>query len=220
MTYSIFQVNINSYDKPFPANTTGNAILFTDENKNVNGWNEKIISSDKNPFNTVFDIRWHPFKYTNDDYVIWTDGSIEVKKDPKKWIDLMKNTNSDFAIIKHPYRTNIYDEYVEWVKIRNYDKLKAFSWLSYMTENGWNPKQDGLYQSTIMIFKNCDKVKEFCNSLWEILHTFDKENVERLDQTVASYLIKTKFQDMKVLELPKEIMNCDEFSLHWNHPMK
>lgn len=220
MSYSIFQVNINSYDMPFPVNSTGNNILFTDEHKNVNGWTEKIIMPNKNPFNTVFDIRWHLLNYTDDEYAIWTDGSIEIKNDPRKWIDLMKNSNSDFAIIQHPYRTNIYDEYTEWVRIRNYDKLKAFSWLAYMTDNGWNPKQIGLYQSTIMIFRNCDKVKEFCNCVWNMLHIFDKDNVERLDQTVVSFLLKTKFKDMNLLELPKEIMNCNEFALHWKHPMK
>ena len=197
MNCSIYQVNINSYDEVFPNRSVNtNNILFTD-NVVADGWSKyEMKDLDKvHPFNDVFRVRWNPFDYSNSDYIIWVDGSIEVIADPSVLINEMEKSHADFAILKHPWRNNIFDEYREWCRIRNYNQEQAFKWLVYMYNHGWDAKQPGLYQSTIMIFRNSDKCKAFCKAVYEELFTFSKDKIERLDQTVASFIIKTKFMN-------------------------
>lgn len=221
MNYTIIQVNLKKYDSAFPCKSKSKNFLFSDVIKQADEW--QIIPTQTSDYiwNDVFKIRWNPFKFCETEFVVWVDGSIEVKTDLDELIQQMKDTSSDFAILKHPFRDNIFDEYKEWDKIRNYDRHTAFQWLSYMMSQGFDVRmKNSLYQSTIMIFKNNEMVRNFCSTVWSTLHHFNNEKVERLDQTVASFLIKTQFKNMKVLELPPTLMNSKFFGLHWKHPMQ
>jgi len=225
MSYSTLQVNLNGYDQPYSNKdkVAKENVLITDRKQNVSGWKQQIVSdtNKEHPFNDVFKVRWNPFNYLNDDYVVWVDGSVEVKADLLNIIKAMENNKCEFAIVNHPDRNNIFAEYCEWCRIRNYDKKKAFMWLSYMSEQGLDTKHSGLYQSNIMIFKNTPRIREFCSAVWNELHHFDKDNAERLDQTVATFLLKTKFKDVRVLGINgMHSRNCREFTSHWNHPMR
>ena len=224
MTYSIIQAITNSYDKIFDCgdNESSQNLLFTDSQTNVKNWKIIKINSNKEfPFDDIFTIRWNPFDYTNTDYVVWIDASIKINSSIKNYIEQMIETGADFATLKHPVRDNIYSEYFEWCRIRNYDRIKAFSWMAYMEENGWNPTNKGLYQVTICIFKNTDRVKEFGKAVIEELHNFNGEHLERLDQTVVTYLLKTKFKDLKVFELSERMYKSKRaLSEHWNHPAR
>lgn len=222
MSCSIYQVNINSYDQIFPNKSlTTNNLLFTDSFIDIGGWNRAWYGDyDKNyPFDAVFKIRWNPFDYANTDYIIWIDGSIEIISDVSPLIDIMKNGSFDFAILNHPYRDGVFDEYKEWCNSRNYDKLKAYQWLNHFRNNGYNIFHENFYQTGIMIFKNTEICKSFCKDVYKELYRFNNEHVERLDQTVASYILTTKYQNMKTYIMDSSILNSELFKLHWSHPM-
>lgn len=224
MTYTIIQVNTNGYDRVFECNDleATERLLFTDVAHNVKNWKQIKIDSNKDyPFDEVFKIRWNPFEFINTDYVVWIDGSIKINSSVKRYVEMMIKSGADFATLKHPCRDNISAEYCEWCRIRNYDKLKAFKWMAHMEENGWNPKNKGLYQVGVCIFKNTNRVKEFCKAVIEELHNFNGDHLERLDQTVVTYLLKTKFKDLKILELSERIYMVEPcLKIHGNHPNK
>ncbi len=218
MKYSIIQCITNNYDEIFDCGDTEAAerLLFTDKNISVKNWKVNLIKTHKDfPFDDIFKIRWNPFDYTDSDYVVWIDGSIKIIGSIKKYIEDIIKSGAEFATLKHPFRDNIFEEYREWCRIRNYDKLKAFEWMNYMQDNGWNPKNNGLYQVNICIFKNTQKIREFCKDVNKELHALDSNHYERLDQTVVSYLLKTKYKDMKVFELNENMYLTDK-ELQWN----
>ena len=222
MTYSIIQFNTNNYDKVFECKDLDaeERILFTDVRRDTKNWKQiEIKPNNEYPFDDVFKIRWNPFDFTNTDYVVWTDGSIKIDGSVKKYVEQMIKSNADFATLKHPSRDNIKSEYFEWCRARNYNKIKAFQWMAHMEENGWNPNNKGLYQVNVCIFKNTDRVKEFGRAVIAELHNFNGEHLERLDQTVVTYLLKTKFKDLKVFELSERMYkNTPELKLVWSHP--
>lgn len=224
MKYTIIQVNTNNYDRVYENNDLDaeERLLFTDIIHKVNNWTQIKLESNKDyPFDDVFKIRWNPFNFTDSDYVIWIDGSIAITGSVKRYIEQMIKSGADFATLKHPFRDNIYSEYLEWCRIRNYDKFKAFKWMAYMEENGWDPKNKGLYQVTVCIFKNTDRVKEFGKAVIEQLHNFNGEHLERLDQTVVTYLLKTKFKDLKIFELSESMYKNEPcLRIHGVHPNK
>lgn len=223
MTYSIIQSITNSYDKIRDCkDTTANeCILFTDNyNTTAKNWTiHKLKANKLYPFDDIFDIRWNPFKFTNTDYVIWIDGSIAIHGSLKQYIDEFANSDCEFATVVHPHRNNVKDEYCEWCKIRNYDKTRAFMWLAYMKEHNLQIDESGLYQTGFNIYKNTPAIKQFCEAMRNELHIFDKEHYERLDQTVATFLLKTRFKHIKVHEFTEDIyIKGKLLSYHWQHP--
>lgn len=225
MKYSIIQVNTNNYDKIFECNDldASERLLFTDANCDTENWTKiKISTTDRDyPFDDVFKIRWNPFDFTDTDYAVWLDGSIKIDGSVKRYVEEVMSSGADFATLKHPFRDDIYSEYLEWCRMRSYDKTKALRWMSRMYENGWNPKNKGLYQVCVCIFKNTDRVKEFGRAVIEELHSFNGDHLERLDQTVVTYLLKTKFKNLRVFELSEEMYkNSKELKMIWNHPSR
>lgn len=223
MTYSIIQAVTNNYDQVYDCcdNNACQRLLFTDRVYKVNGWEQHILTPTVNyPWDDIFKIRWNPFDYTNSDYVIWVDGSIRITGSLKKYIDAMIQGNYDFAILKHPYRTNIFDEYAEWIRIRNYPMTKAFCWMAFMEKSGWKPETPGLYQVGVCIFKNSPIVKEFAHHVWAMLHLFDKDHAERLDQTVATYVLKHIYGNyINVMPLSDKMYLADNaLKYHGIHP--
>ena len=224
MSYSIIQVNLNGYDKVcscFDTKSEKN-LLITDKQQNVSGWTQTIYENPNKdfPFDDVFKIRWNPFNYSNTDYIIWIDGSISINGSIKKYIDTMIKGNYDFACLSHFSRNNVFDEYKEWCRMRNYNKEKAFLWLNHFEENGLDVKHSGLFQPGIMIFKNNDIVKKFCNDMVKELHYLDNEHYERLDQTIMTALLKTKYKNINLLVLPYTTYKTAELSFTGNHPNK
>lgn len=202
MTYSIIQAITNNYDAVYECNdnAASEKILITDITRNTKTWKQVVVQTEKQyPFDTIFRARWNPFEYSNSDYVIWIDGSYRINKSLVHLINEMQN--ADFAILKHPFRNTIYDEYRTWYMSRNYNKFDAFKWMSYMLENNFDPKSIGLYETSFCIFKNTERTREFCNIVNRILHLFDSEHFERLDQTVVSYLLNTTFRNLNIFVL-------------------
>lgn len=222
MSYSIIQVNLNEYDEAcscFDTKSEKN-LLITDRPQNITGWTQYIYENPNKdfPFDDVFKIRWNPFDYVNSDYIIWIDGSIKINGNLDKYIDIMINGNYDFACVAHFARNDVYTEYQEWCKMRNYNKEKAFKWLSYFQEKGLDINHSGLYEPKVLIFKNNDIIKNFCNDMVKELHYLDNEHYERLDQTVMTMLLKTKYKKINLLVLPCTTYLTNELDYHGNHP--
>lgn len=219
-TYSIISVNTNGYDKAYnnaDANSKEN-ILFTDRDHHVTGWKQVRCTTDKeHPFNDVFKYRWNMLNYVDTDYVVWVDGSKEVAGTFKPLIDEMERTGTDVMVINHPARNNVYDEYRAWCKYRNYDEIKAFSWLSYMHESGVGIRHSGLVEAGCFIMKRTKLAEAFSKNVWKELHHFDDKNAERLDQTVVSFVL-AKMRGLNVLR--KTWASFNFLRGHWNHPMK
>lgn len=217
MIYDILQVITNNYDTPYPNRDikARNKLLLSDVPYNMNGWNNIQISSDTiHPFNTIFNIRWHPFNYSDAPYIIWVDGSLEIKTTLEPLIHPFIKSNADIALLVHPSRTNIFNEYIAWMMYRHYPKDLAFKWLHQLESMGVDVYNSGLYQTNIIMYKKTPETINWCNTVWNILHWMDSENAERLDQTIVTALSKK----IKVFEMPCEIYTKQFlFNIHYNH---
>jgi len=150
MTYTILQVITNDYDIPHDNGDlyADKALLLTDKpNNTIKHFTQvKIRSNPEWPFDDVFRVRWNPFDYTDTDYCVWLDGSIQITDSIKHYVEDFALSNCDLSCVIHSSRDNVFDEYKKWVQTRNYDKIKAFKWLNYMSECGLDIKHSSLYQ--------------------------------------------------------------------------
>lgn len=185
-------------------------ILVTD-NKDIasNTWN--VVYDDiegVNAFDKVCNIRVNAFKYCNTNICIRLDASMKIKRSLKTLIDKFEEGNYDISFIPHPSRYNFKDEYDSWVKIRNYSSEHANECLNYFKNSGYDLNYKGLYQTGLTITRRnsiCESIKQETFSLAKSLG--ENGCVERIDQIVFSYIMNTKFSQLKVLPLSEQILN-------------
>ena len=105
--------------------------LYITDDPNLKAKNWKIIIDhdldELSSFDKCYRVRFNLFKYTNADYVMYIDGSIQILKNPKIYFEQFLDSGNDLAVCVHPGRTTLFEEYYEWTKSRNYDKIKAFT---------------------------------------------------------------------------------------------
>lgn len=208
MKYAIIMYNFNNYEimRDVPNYALDNEIeyIYITDNSNLKAKNWKIIIDhdldNLSPFDKCYSVRFNLFKYTSAEYIMYIDGSIQILQNPKIYFEQFIKSNCDISVCVHPSRTNIFDEYVEWVRIRNYDKQQAFKCLSYMSETGYDAKNyKGLYQGGFRVFKNTKIQKQLDIDCYNILKQLGNNNkIERLDQTIYSFLLNTKYKNLKL----------------------
>ena len=193
-------------------------ILVTD-NKALTSSTWTVVYVDnphpEDPFDLCYHIRFHPFNYVNTDIVIRIDGSMGVNKSLDEIVDFFNN-GWDITLGIHPSRANLYDEYVAWVVQRGYDKKHAEDILNFLVRmEGYDVKNiKGLYQYNFMIQRN-NRMNNLLNDLtYDYLRLLAPKDklIERLDQTIGSFVINKYFTDMKVLPVDQRLFHGDYFT--------
>ena len=220
--YSVLSYNIGGYEKPkevkFISPKAEYVYVTDDRSFTSNTWNVVYVDN-KHPednFDLCYDIRFNPFKYVNTDTVIRIDGSMEVIGNTDELIEVFNEGNYDISLVMHPVRTNLFDEYVTWCKYRGYSVEQANYVLNFMLKyEGYDVKEyKGLYQYNFMIQRN-NKINNDLNSLTLSLLKYlaeDGKQIERLDQTVGSFVINKYFNHLKVLPVDNRIAYSKYFS--------
>lgn len=172
------------------------------------------------PFNKTFFVRYHPFEYANSDIVVKIDGSIEVKKSLKDIIDAFedKEEQYDIGLMVHPERDDIIDEYVVWIKTRKYPIENAQRALVMMESLGYDFKTKGLYQLCFSI----ERRDWLCTTLDDIVYSFleylsDGKDIDRLDQTVFTFVINKLFPTAKVMPVSEKLITNSEYFSWYLH---
>ena len=134
---------------------------------------------------------------------------MEVIGNTDELIDIFNEGNYDISLVMHPVRTNLFDEYECWCKYRGYGVEQANKVLKFLvTYEGYDVKNyKGLYQYNFMIQRN-NKINNNLNSLTLSLTKYlapEEKLVDRLDQTIGSFVINKYFQNLKVLPVDNRI---------------
>ena len=184
-------------------------ILVTD-NVNLTSSTWEVLVDEElsgTAFNKVFQIRYFPWKYVNTDIVVKIDGSMEVNKSLAPIIKKFEDEHHQMALLFHPTRQTLYDEYVAWCQIRGYEVDQANKVLSFLAQfEGYDVKNyKGLYQLNFSIQRN-DKINNDINRMTYALikylapNTTNIDNdIDRLDQTVFSFVMNKYFNQANVM---------------------
>ena len=102
-------------------------------------------------------------KYVDTPYIVWIDGSITLKKDPRSLIKLMGD--KDFAFFKHPGRDDLFEEAVVCVEMNKgnvseiAEQVKEYAKMEF-------PEHAGLVELTCFIRKNTPKANKAFERWW------------------------------------------------------
>lgn len=217
MRYSVLTYIFNGYEKVHEVlekDADAEYILVTDDaSLKSDTWT--VVFDDSLLSLPVFDrcyhVRFHPFRYVHSDIVIRIDGSFIVKSPLREIVDEFEKGNYDISLMIHPERCRIDEEYDIWVTQRQYSYVQAARCMAMMQSLGYDFGYRGLYQGGFIIQRNDKANGDFNDLTFAFLRYLGEREIERLDQTVSSFVLNSMFHWMKVMPVSECLITDSKF---------
>lgn len=219
--YSVLTYNIGGYERMHHINKRSDKAeyIYVTDDRSIKSDEWEVIYVDNpydDPFELCYQIRFNPFKYCNTDICIRIDGSMGIDGDLDRIIDKFNEGGYDLCVMVHPTRNTMYDEYVAWCKFRGYDVEQANKCLTYMNYlEGYDVKErKGLYQFNFMVMRNNRMNGDWMRMTYSTLKYLAAEGkmIERVDQTIGSFILNKYFDSSKVMCVNERICNGSYFT--------
>ena len=167
-------------------------------------------------FYACWQVRYNPFDFATTDIVLKIDGSIEVLDKTDEIIDYFdKDGGYDVCLLIHSLRYSVREEYDEWCNTRGYSRHQANRAMDYMAERGYDVcGYHGLYQTGLMIQRRNSLNHQLNQAIFSATKDLAEagKQVDRLDQTIGSFIINTQFENsLKVMAVDERIVHSKYF---------
>lgn len=225
MKYSVLTYNINNYEilKEIKYKSPNAEYIYITDNKNLKSdtWTIKYVDNPhpEDPFYLCYDIRFNPFKYVNADIVLRYDASMDLIGNTDELIEEFERGEYDAMLCIHPERNTMRREYDVWVNVRHYNPLQEEKILNYMLQQGYDiDGYRGLYQGNIIIQRNNEINNNINKDTLELLFKLkeDGKQIERINQTIFSFIVNTRYKNLKVMPVSNNIA-FSKYFLWYNH---
>ena len=221
--YTVLSYNIGNYEKIHPIKEKSENcryIMVTDnpDLKDESGSWEIYCDTDLtgSDFDKVLQIRYNPFKYTDDDIVVKIDGSVGVNKSLDNLIERFTKEPYDMSLMLHPTRNTFYEEYLAWVTSRQYPVETANAILGFLAQAEGYPVKDfkGLAQLCFWIQRRSRINNDINRLTYAWCKYFGDRNteVERVDQIIASFVIQKYFSGARIMFVDQRMYQSDYFT--------
>ena len=158
------------------------------------------------PFAKCYEVRFHPFRYTDTPIVVRIDGSIGVKQSLKPIVDEFERGKYDRCVMMHPYRNTMSVEYGEWVRTRNYPLSQAAKCMKAMERFGFNLETQGMIQGCFEVVRNNTVNNDVNDMVFGLLCLMGTGKIERIDQTVTTFVVERFFKKIKLMAVSENIV--------------
>lgn len=219
--YSILTYNINNYEvihEVEQMDPEAEYVLVTDD-KDMKSSSWTIVYDEDleglSAFDKTFAIRYNVFKYCNTDICVRIDGSMGLKLSLKPLIDIFEDGGYDVCLMPHPHRSDIKEEYNAWVSYRGYDRNQANRCIKKLEEKGYDFNYKGLFQSGFVIQRRGEITCRIDKEVYGLMKELSTNGIiERLDQTLLSFVINHYFSHLKVLPISSQILSSAYLQLY------
>ena len=220
--YSILTYNIGGYEimHPIKCKSEIAEYVYVTDNKELKSDDWTMVYVDNNNpadnFDLLWTIRYNPFVFVNTDVVMKIDGSMEIVGNTDELYNRFIEGDYNACVMIHPHRNTMLEEYGAWIQMRQYPIEQANKCLGYMAAmEGYDiEKFKGLYQYNFMIQRN-DRYNRNWNSMTYALLKYlapINKAVDRLDQTIGSFVLNKYFDDGKIMTVSQEIIRGKYFN--------
>lgn len=221
--YTVLTMNMGSYELVHPVlekSDRARYIMVTDDpNLKDESGTWEIVYDDTltgTPWEKTLQVRYNPFKYTDDPIVVKIDGSVGVNKSLDDLIDRFEKEDYDMSLMVHPTRNTLYDEYTAWVKQRKYPVEKANYILSFLQMAEAYPVREfkGLAQLCYSIQRRTRLNEEVNRMVYTWCNYFGtpREGIERVDQCIFSFVMQKWFSNTKIMFVDQRMYQSDYFT--------
>lgn len=170
----------------------------------------------RNPIESNYDVRLHPFRYAHTDVVVRIDGSIELKKSLAPLLKAFNDGGYDRCLMIHPARNNFAQELECWITQRHYPQEVADRTLRMMEAWGYDLDYQGMFQGCFEIVRNTAKNRDINRLTYHLMkYTGGEDVIDRLDQHIFSFVVNTLHQDLKVLPVSENLITMGSKWAQW-----
>ena len=170
-----------------------------------------------NDFDKVVYVRYHPFEFVSNDVCVKVDHSVALNRPLSNIVDRFNDCNYDMALMIHPERNTLDEEYTKWIVSRKYPKEQAFRCMSILKDMGYDFSYKGLYQLTFSIQKNDNITKSVNDLVWSLNKLFGGDHQERIDQITFSFVMNKYFSYMQVMPLEEKLITDGRYMRWYLH---
>lgn len=221
--YTVLTYNINGYEVVHPIKEKSDRaryIMVTDDpnlEDPTGSW--EIVVDDKltgTTFDKCYQIRFDPWRYTDDFIVLRVDGSVGIERNLDPIIDKFIDGGYDRSLMHHPTRQTMYDEYLAWVQTRQYPVEDTNMVLGFLHNcEGYNVREfKGMAQMCYEI-ETKTRINEDLNRLTYAYLKYlgnQSDGIHRIDQTIFSYLAQKYFTTMAIMWVDQRLFNGKFFT--------
>ena len=166
------------------------------------------------PFDKCYRVRFGLFKYASADVCFYVDGSIKIKKSLAGLADDFIAGGYEAAMMAHAERDTFPVEYAVWMRFRNYPESQRSKFFKMLENSNYDVNFRGLFAGGFRIWRRT----KLCADIDRITLAFltmlgEDGQIERLDQTVFSYVLNTFFRDINILPLSFQVVVSDYMQL-------
>lgn len=186
-------------------------VLVTDDKTlTSNTWTIKYLENKSDDiFENCYEVRFHPFKYVSNDIVVRIDASMSVKEGLSSLVSDFAYGGYNTALVIHPERNTLLNEYAAWVHCRGYDGRRAVAAIKKISEeleyNIYDYK--GLYQLGFAIQRNNDVNKVLNDKTFKFMKELSVgKSFERLDQTIFSAIVNKNERSENIMWLSEKVI--------------
>ena len=226
MRYTVITFNMSGYEvlHEIPQDAINEDIdyIYVTDDHSITSTTWNVVYDDAltgSVFDKCFQVRYFPWKYTENPVVMKIDGSMAIMKDVMPLFKFFDEGGYDIAMMMHPTRMTMYDEYFAWVQVRNYPVEQANRSLIFMAQNGYDVKgYKGLFQFNFMIQRRTDRVMALNSETYKVLqmNAPEGDTIDRLDQTLGTFVIFTHYPDLKIMPVGQYICFHDIYGGYFN----
>lgn len=216
MRIAVYTTIIGDFDRPNPINEPyakeADFYLFTNADIKLNNYNIiKISAEDDNPRRYSRKFKMCPHRYLPDyDYWIYLDGNIELLESPKRLIKKYLHGGYEIAVLKHPWRNCIYEEFDQCVNLGYVPEAQAEKQMQLIKDEGY-PKDNGLTENGVMLRRNTELISNFGNHWLEFYNQHTQR--DQLSFCYIAWKLKIKYN-----LIPNDIRNKYPMEFKWkNH---
>ena len=172
----------------------------------------------RNPIESNYDVRLHPFRYAHTDVVVRIDGSIELKKSLAPLLKAFDDGGYDRCLMIHPERNNFAQELECWITQRHYPQEVADRCLKMMHGFGCDFDYKSMFQGCFEIVRNTEKNRDINRLTYHLMkYTGGEDVIDRLDQHIFSFVVNTLHRDLKILPVSENLVTHSQFAQWYFH---
>ena len=209
---TLISFNFNGYDaiRTHFMPSRIDCVYVTDGNQHPDGWT--ICPFNKypdNPWLNSLYVRYHPFEFSNSEYVVVIDGSLSVTEGIDELVEKFISGRYDIGVLLS-HQPDLIGRVYRW-RAQNRISSNEAHRLTDMVKSTVGLGYKGTVAGAVRLYRRTDESMDYLDRCWHA--AYDGVNAIRLDEVPATIELENS-PNLKIMPLSTEIIQGSAFIYH------